>query len=407
MPEELVEAGNDAGGNEQVAEGNYVTDVLLKDQSSFADDEPAERETTEPEDNTDEVAEPEETATAADTQVAKDPVEALIQKLAKELGLDPNNPNQLKALKKLAHQDSHILKIQAENKGYREGKQPTENRHLTALERSLLAAEKPADAAAKPADQQTSAQANNGVMRLGDVSDAWFETKNPIEAAYKDLNDAWVSNDVRKVAEVENAMWTRRFAATGMPVVQQMVQREAQRLIEEKLGPLLGDVRPLLDQRDESESRDRAISELKNIPDFADVEKLLEPDQEGELVIDGESFPNNPLNRIVSENPWLLNIHRDHPDAKIAKALTKTDIYRLAYNIYKKDQKPQGIDPAKAAELVAAGQQVARRTAADKARHGVNAGGGAGRGPQGDQSYVEHLNNRASTGSSFSSLFSS
>jgi hypothetical protein len=390
---------------------NYVSDVLLNpDGPQPFGAEPIDRSTTrpateQPQPETEEVQDeqPEHPAQAAQP-VPTQPltVEQLVQKYAKELGLNPNDPAQRRALKVLADKELFVQKLQGENRTLRQ--QPEDQ--LTPFERSLM---KPEDQPVKPVAQPTPDQPRTDQappLMLGDYGDRWAKETNQTAAYLKDLGEAWTAGDLERVAAIENAAFSRRFLATGLPLVDRYTRELVGQVLNERLGPLLESVKPLTDQRDQLYSRDTALAELRKTPAFADIDKMHDPEEAGTITIEGEVLPRTPFNRIALANPDILAIRVEHKDPQIAKTLTNIAIYRAIHGIWKREQN-QGLDPAKAAQLVEAGKTVARRNAADKARTGVNAGPG-GRSPQGDQSYVESLVNsrREGEGVPFSSLIS-
>lgn len=410
MPADVLEnAAPDTGVVESVSDG-YVESELLGQEpsgSSPADREPAKRtETTrtEPERTDKTVAD----KTQETTEAPATDVDGLIQQFAKATGLNPNDPNQRKVLKQLADKELHIQKLQGENAKFR-GTPTPEKDHLTAMERALL---EPEQAVARQDATTARPAAGDGTFKIGDAGDEW---KTAIDG-HKALEEAYAIQDPRdrheRVRDVENAMFLRRFATTGVPLMTHMIREEFQNLIERHLGDLIPGMRQSVETQKRAQSQQKAVAELRAVPGYESVDILLKPidDTKLEFAIDGEpeKWPNTPLNRIISQHPELLNIRSDHKDPETARTLTNVLIYRAAMKIQKATEK-KGIDPEQAQTLVESGKKMAERERGEGGRFAANSGSGSnGRGSTGGPaSYVEELiGNRQGGPIPFSSLFS-
>ncbi|HXI85281.1 MAG TPA: hypothetical protein VNL17_14465 [Verrucomicrobiae bacterium] len=342
----------------------------------------------------------------------------MIQQFAKQTGLNPNDPAQRKVLKQLADKEAHIRKLEAENRGFRE--RPEED-NLTEWERALIeeanAAAQPAmeTAGAKPAAPAAQPQQAEAAQKLGDVGDNWTKA----EEAFKDLNAAWdhaqKTGDLTKVRDVENAIYMRQTLNMGVPIMADIAQRVVMDIIQKQFGDILPNVKQQVEFQQEVQSKEFAIQQLKKTPQFAQVEEIFKPLGEKPIDIEGQEFPDNALNRIIRDHPSILDIRVDrHPvsgkflTSQQAQTATKIAQYKTVLGIHRMQQK-QGIDPAKAQQLVEAGKRITARNQADKTRQGINAGSGVTNAPGGSRessSYVEQLVNGQPGGPlPFSSIF--
>ena len=167
---------------------------------------------------------------------------------------------------------------------------------------------------------------------------------------------------------------------------------------------MLPSMKQTMEQRELSDSAAFALQQLEQTEGFEGIRDLLQAEEGPDIEVGGEKFKNTPLNRIVAENPWITQIRVDHKDPATARRATMIARYRAAHSIHAK-QKPSGIAPETASDLVKAGATMAARTPTDRVRQSLNAGGGAssaGTAPA-KQGYVEGLVNMPGS-RSFSSL---
>lgn len=323
-------------------------------------------------------------------------VEALIQEYAKEHGVDPNDPDQRRHLKRLADKEFFIRSLQTKleelkgqlQTGSEKGKPGAreEVEHLTAFERTLLAPEGTGEAGAQgeagqPAATKPGAASPKGI---GDIGDSWTSPRDACKAEA----DAWAEGDFDKVHDVQTAVFFRRFLGIGVPAIEKIIAAKLQEFGLRELG----DVRSAVRERKQAGNREFAIAELGKVAEFKAVIPMLFEATEGPPVaFDGKNFPNNPLNRILAEHPEIMDIRAEDADPDTAERLTYIKQYRAAARILKRQQ--GAIEPGKAKELVEAGAKMHQREQEDRARQGINAGPGAtGLGGKSAQSYVEGLN---------------
>ena len=324
----------------------------------------------------------------------------LIQQYAKETGLNPDDPNQRKTLKRLADKELFIQKLQA---GQPAAAQPTDTgttgpELLTAFEQELAAEtaapEKPGEQpqAGKPAETAAPAKPATEAGRYGDIGDDWKAPEDSLKA----INDAWADNDLKKVHEIEMARLRRNFdtgiAPQLLQFVQHMLDQRLQGFVKDNLGDVVPEVRRTINERRVAEDREFAIEELRKAG-AGEIDKLFTAEDGPPITYEGQEFPNTPLNRILAKHPEIMRITETHSDPSKAQRKTYISRYKLAYQIYK--QGAAGVPVAIANKLVEAGRESKERESNDRARQTLNAGKGAsGLGDkQPSKSYVHDLNN--------------
>lgn len=335
--------------------------------------------------------------TEADNQAAFD---ELMEQYAQETGLNKDDPNQRKTLKRLVDKELFIRQLQASNKSAAEQAKALDKgpELLTAFEKEL-AAETTAEAGKGPTQAGEEARPPAAgekkeaePFRYNDAGDDWKSPEDSLHA----LNEAWAENDLKQVHEIEMARLRRNFDSGIAPqflrFIEKMVESRLNGLMERDLGDIVPEVRRSVSDRRAAESREFAIDELRKAG-AADIEKLFENEDGPPIEYEGQQFPNTPLNRILAKHPEILRIMETNPDP--AKAERKTFIarYKLAYRIFKSGA--AGVSAETAKKLVEAGRESAERDSNDRARQSINAGSGAsGHGDKsGAKSYVSELNN--------------
>ena len=104
------------------------------------------------------------------------------------------------------------------------------------------------------------------------------------------------------------------------------------------------------------------------------------------------TFPNTPMNRILSEYPEILRARWQGKDDAASEQRTFYQQLKTVLRIYRQQKRSSnGIDTIAAKELFDAGKLVSDRTAQDRLRHGINAGGVSGGASPGSESYVREL----------------
>lgn len=326
----------------------------------------------------------------AGTKTDSDP-DAVLRQLAKETGIDLNDPVQGKALRDLAStqkfRDFLDSKINDRNAAQGQPKTP-EDAELTDIERELLAeqqqaqteqpvAESTQDATAAPAGEPQAPKP----WFPGDVGHEWKSPKD----AYAALNEAWQADDLDKVAAIEDSKFARQFSGMAAPVVQRMAEQVAERIVQQRLQQLgINEVVPVVQQQlqaqRETDARESAIAQLEKIDGFKDIRKMFEVDDAANptLKFKGQEFPNTPMNRLAVENPDVTKIQFDHKDPQKARTATLAARYRQIARIHNSTQKVKAaISPETAEKLVEAGAQIRQKQSDDRVRQSVNSGNGA------------------------------
>lgn len=326
----------------------------------------------------------------------------LMFKLAEQYGLDPSDPAQARTLRRLAHKEMMIQKLQGQGPANAAG-QP-----LTEFERSLIEQSKqskePGQEAKPPEAAKPTAAPPETPLRYGDIGDTW---KSP-EEAYQQWEEAFNKNDYARMDEIQRAQSVRWFDKDVLPKLGKLFDFRIQQMIgqfrDKELGSVLQPIKQTLEQRQVADDAEFALRQLESTEGFDSIRNLLKTEEGPDIEINGELFKNTPMNRIVADNPWIGNIRVDHADPSTARRLTMIERYRAAHSIQAK-QKPSGLAPEVASDLVKAGATMASRTPNDRVRQSLNAGSGASSSaPKGSNSYVEGLVNLPGS-RAFSSLF--
>jgi hypothetical protein len=297
---------------------------------------------------------------------AGDPDAALLAKFAKRTGLDPNNPQQLKTLKTLVDKEKFILELQAKLNG---GQKPDGS--LTKFERDQQAAQLKAQQEQQNTPPADKAPAMPTVGTYNDVGAQWQSPQDAYIALNKAWGDAAETGDYRGVVATESAMYERRFDAIGMPKVEQLVEARLNKFMEQHFGAIMPSLQQQAMERSNAENSEFAFSELEGVDGYKDIRSLDQELEGPPLIVNGEQFRNTPLNRILTENPWIMSIKRENADPKVADRLTYLARLKAAHKIFSGGQ----ISSQKAKSLVEAGSKLEQRKAQDRVRQSLNSGG--------------------------------
>jgi hypothetical protein len=314
--------------------------------------------------------------------------EQIIQEAAQQWGVDPNDPTHRRALERIADNQVYIRGLKAEIdqlKAAATAGTTQEDAALTEFERQLLSeTEGPGEPAASPAAAPTKAVVPpaTGPAPLLDLARAAGGWREPADA-YREWSEAWArqdsegnpSPDMATIDQIEKRQFMLRFGMIGVPVIERIIAER----VQEALGRFKPDLERTIEERREQEAGGFARAELSKKPEGKKVLDDLFAEAKGPSIrFDGRDFANTALNRILIANPELLDIRAPHEDPDIALKLTLIKQYRAAARILRAQQAQPGVSPASAKELVAAGARMGAREALDSARHGMNAGAGAG-----------------------------
>lgn len=364
--------------------------------------QPAEAATPQPE--------PIEAPAAVSKSATPEEVEALVQQFAKEHGLDPTNldPTQRNLLKRLADKEAYVRYLDTPKPA---APAAALSHEMSAFERSLLGdePEKPAEAAkpaaAEPPKPVEAAPAPQ--TGFGDIGDKWAAEPNPEVAAYNDWNQALADGDFAKLSQINRAIFRRNFVADALPAIQKMSEEIASRVIQERLGDVMPDIRRTAEFQRDADYRNQAVGELRKDPELAPViDDLYKPQSEQKITVHGVQVPDTPLNRILSENPWIAETTFQGKDERATELRTTYKQLEIVARMYLQrksnsagaaPQQPVNgktpVAPEAAQQLLDAGRKIEERAAQDRLRQGINAGASAGSGSDGEDSYVSQLVN--------------
>lgn len=330
---------------------------------------------------------------------ASDDLETFIQNEAASAGLDPNNPAHRKILKRIFDSQSHIRTLESERKG-QPAATPAEMDYLgqsTEFEQQAYGVQpQPQAAQWQPASSgQATVPGYNlrltqhGQIELNDVGDEWKEPSD----GYLAQNAAWQGalsegGNFRDVIAVDNSMFTRRLYGNEDHIAS-MIQKHIRQQFPELLTV---SHRARMDQ-----DREFALGELEKAG-LKDVRDMFKADNAGQpITFNGIQFDNSAFNRVVSKNPWLLDLRKNHSDGRKAEQLSAIAKVRVAYAIWKREAaagaKP-AVAPAQVQQIMQNGANMERRQQQDRARQGINS---SGRGPVNNstngqsRSYVQSL----------------
>jgi len=300
-------------------------------------------------------------AVAESTETTPDKDEFL-EDFLKKLGVNnPNDPSELakvdvnKLLKRLSDQDKHIRTLKQTPAEKEPDIDWTEGLQL------------PKEAKAEEATPEPKA----AEAALDDIGKGW---KAPVDAI-RDENAAFESGEFEKVAEIRQAALIRHFNAMVGPHLKDLTTRLAQ--FEQKYGDVTEQTKKSLETQQRQEDQNFALESVKRDQSLGEaIGALFAPAAEGETVeFKGQKFPATPFNKIVVDNPWLLDIQVQDENPRIAVRKTYAARYRAAAKIY---QTANQQDPKKAISLVKAGRDMERRRQdTDRVRQSLNAGKGA------------------------------
>lgn len=353
----------EAGGNEEKSAG--FDDIFAPPETdSSPDDSPAGESPAAPEEKT--PPKPEEKKPPASGDI--------VAQLAAEFGLDPANSQHMKLLEKMAAEQNGAPPAQ-EQKGTEQTQEDLDE-EFGKLESALFAEEQvPAQGA--PPQIQPGLPQNGGPPPLqpGKFGDILDDTTT-MEEAIERWRDAWTEDehgkvDVKKAGAVWNAFFIRQFAAMGLPVVHN--------LISQRLQAELGDALHYVRAQRESDHRQQlyagVLSKLEKLNGYEKLPELFQPLSDKRIRVRSNEVADTRMNRILRENPWILDIQKEDRDP--AKALQKTHLARLQA-VMRQWKDREGSVPVKdVPKLVETGAEIERKKQTDATRQRINAGPGA------------------------------
>lgn len=223
---------------------------------------------------------------------------------------------------------------------------------------------------------------------------AYLQTPAMAEA---ELAEAMASGDYQHAAEVrQQIFFMQQSAMRGQ--TEAMIRAEAERLFQERMGGIAPAMQNMVAQQQASESQAFAIGQLKEAG-IPDIDTMFQPTSDQPLAVNGDQYPDTPMNRMVAQFPWITQIHVQHADPVTARNLTLIARYRAGNQMWQATKgstqpAPQpaaapaappaapGLPPeAVAGVLSQIGQDLTASQAADRARAGINAGASAAASP--------------------------
>lgn len=369
-------------------DNNVVEDAVESTPVEGLTDEP---ETTEENDEAtgetaDEATEEEDEPSEEEADPYKDGAEKgsdeyddLVKQIAKRMKKDLNDPEQRKDVQTVVDAQLHIRKLQRENKQLREGRSD-EDATLTEFEKGLLENKKePEDKAAEEKKPQARSDGFN-----------WTGPKD----AYSDELKAWQEQDFNKLHNIREELAARTVQSLLMsvgpdgeanpsPVLSNLIGK----VIQQNIGGILPQMQQIVATNSRNEAKNLAIADVEKI--YPDLREMFVEDG-GQPIVDenGNKLPNTPLNRVLNENPELLDIYVQHNDPQTADRLTYTKLLKAARRIHAKEKGGTKKDK----RLLEAGIKTGQRTEQERSRQSLNKGSGAtATAGAGRKSYVDQL----------------
>jgi hypothetical protein len=365
------------------------------DTGSETAEEPAQETATSTGDSDGEAAavEPEQEQEASAEQQEQEPTrEELIDRLAKEHGLNKNDPLHSKLIEKLLTNERHLAaadKRNADKDTYiQQLKEQAANGFLTEWEKQLeTQPEKPLQQSVQDVRTRETPGTASGYatgIQWNDGFDSWKNTaegtKHVAELYAKAQEGTATAADVDRA---ETALMARRIHEHVLPGLRDSISEFVYRAINDLKSR---DLRPVLEERRQAEAlhsdeqaRVFAVAELrKNAAVNQWFDEMLKPDGGTIKNSEGEDIPSNPMRKIIAEHQYILDIQKHDPNPRTAAIKTWLARYRAALAIYT-SQKQNGIPLEKAGKLFKAGaQQAQEQVARDKVRQNLNQGSGTG-----------------------------
>lgn len=292
----------------------------------------------------------------------------------------------LKAKEKIGDQAKDITKLLKDVK--KVYKPPA----ATALEQSIAAPPAPPPtptaapatpaAPAEPVATPPSGTAADPVLALANTWQSEFDVATAQTAAweayYAAQNPTEQAAAARQLYLIDQAKARIQMAPLAS-YLEGMIPGEVARLIKEQLGDILPVVRQTAQQTAIQQDHEIALRELEGagMTGIRDLFKV----EEGEIEYNGQTFDNTPYNRIIAENPEILDIVVQHPDPRKANQLTQIKRAKIVARIAGAQQPPPtptsgaAPDPAMKALMEASAQ--VQPAQAQSTRQSINAGPGA------------------------------
>ena len=349
----------DAGeGSEQVTESD--TEEPIDSDGSEGEEEEA---------TTDEESTPEESG---------DPKKLTAESLAKEYGLDPNNPAHRKIIDRML-EDARVRAIAekrvADGQDYIKTLQEkiSQGDYFAKLERNLFQDGKPPqqETAPRQPQQRGDRPPQPQAMQYGDGFDHWQSA----EDAQKEYAKAWEEGDLRRAGDIQMALNARWFHHSVEPYLLQRIHES----IESRVGPVLQKDRQLQEREAEEDARMEAIEAIKRDPDMAKlIDEMFKPD--GTVEYRGQQVPGNAIWKMLKDNDWIMDIKVDGKTPREAHRATWARRYLAMARLYMREKQQATISTEKGKEIFNTGAKKAKEQAeTERIRQTITKGNSKGK----------------------------
>jgi len=285
--------------------------------------------------------------------VKKPEVRKLMDTFAKSSELDLNNPREFKIARQLAEKEAINQELKLKIDPSPEAK-------------SYLDAFNDPEPGQQTETPQAPAMDETALPEFVKVARAWKSEADFTESLQNafELPDGPEKNQA--VANVMLGFQDRTFHSLYMPMIQKMIESVQQ----QELGPVLNDVRKSKDRQ----VRTEVVSKLAEMQGMEDIFELFDNASDGEIEVDGEKVPDTWINRVLAENPFILNISvKGKTPAETYKKTTAAQ-YSAAHRLMKAQRSSKADGPS-ANGYVRVGQAI-EKSKRDPERTSLNAPSG-------------------------------
>lgn len=385
---------SDEGTANDVTENQPEPELEAEDADSGVEEEGQEAESTEGE-------EPVESS---------DPNAVTAESLAKEYGLDTNNPAHRKVIDKLlkdskaqAAMDKRIKDSQNFIASLQE--KISQGDFLAKFENDLFKSKAAPQQQQTQTPQQQQRQTVDSpapVRQLGDGYDHWKSA----EDAQGEYAKAWEEGNTRKAADIQIAFNNRWYTEAAVPHIQNLIQQEIQRHV----GPLIQSRSAQQQQQMDEDARFDAMDAIRaGDPDMAKLlDDMFKPDGTT-IEINGKKVESNAIWRLLKQYPEIEDIRVDRGDPRESARATWARRYLALAKLHMNQQRQSVMATEKSEKIFKAGQQTAAAQAKkEKVRQSITSGTSKGKARQlsaNDQFMAELSQSGGVVGIPASSLF--
>lgn len=342
----------------------------VQDLETDIGDEGADSGVDEPEEETDQQPQDEDPAEAQDAQ----PGELTVEALAKEYGLDPNNPAHRKAIDKML---KDAKATQAMDKRIKDSQDYISNLRekisrgdfYAKFEKDLFKAkEEPRQEPPHQGQQRVTENSPAPANRFNDGYDHW-KTAEDAEGEYA---AAWEAGDKRKASEIRSAFNARWFKEAADPYVRSLINEA----IERRIGPVLQRDQSQQQAQMDEDARFDALDALRaGDPDMAALlSEMAKPDGET-IEINGRQVPSNAIWKLYKEYPEVMEIRVQRGNARESSTATWQKRYYTLAKLYVNQKRQSALATEKGEKIFKTAQQTAVEQAKkEKVRQSINSG---------------------------------